>query len=43
MSAHGHCFILLPEVVAGDEGLIRVLVIQAAEAVPGSAVMGPAV
>lgn len=36
-------FVLLPEVVAGDEGLIGVLVIQAAEAVPGLTVMGPAV
>lgn len=36
-------FILLPEVVAGDQGLIGILVIQAAEAVLGLAVMGPSV
>lgn len=34
---------LLPEVVAGDQGLVGVLVIQAAEAVSGVTVMGPAV
>ena len=35
--------VLLPEVVARDQGLIGILVIQAAEAVFGTTAMGPAV
>lgn len=37
------CLILLPEVVAREQGLIGVLVVQPAEAVFGLTAMGPAV